>query len=401
MHQSFANGFEKSAELSKKDIKRHADTSELAQTGAALGQIGGVVGGFLVQRNLGKRLMKNHEEFPYYVNDKNVSDLHHLSNARPSWGTVPNSTSEKLKEIADLGEDFMKEHGLRDSKLVVNVGRRGKLGDYYNPVKHSINLGTLDKSVALHEMGHAADIKGSVTKHMLRSAGMSAALGAVPLALGFGDVVKERIPGTTDDKIISFIQDHPVLTSMGGYTTGILYPEAKASYLALKHIAKKQGQEAMWQSAKKTLGPAFATYLAGALPLMGGAYVAKKFYDYGHNKKASVMNENFRAGFEKSAIDWKAFALGAGAMGIPATAFAYYQMKNRASKDLAAVNKEIARRGISGAGWPTAMKKQLIKSNENAIDWQYDNPELTAALVGAGTGAVGGLLANMYMENMD
>jgi hypothetical protein len=437
MHQLFSDGFEKAADLSKKDLRRHADNAELVGFGAAAGQGIGMLGGYVIQRQLGKRLMEQNESLPYGIYEKDVKDLNKtvgdyilkdtansrfddeyidrvLGKSKRSASSI--SAAEKnlvrkkdLEELADLGESFLKEHKLREGGLKVNIGNQGKLGDYYNPMKHSVNLGTRDAAVTLHEMGHAADFRGSLTKTVARRIPQVAAALAVPTALAAGNVIKEKIPGTIDDKIISFIQDHPVALSVGGYGVATLYPEAKASYLALKHIAEQRGRDAMWTAAKKSLAPAYGTYLAGALPVAGGALVAKMLYDRKMKKKASTekLPEEFTSAFEKNAAQLKAkdalkyMALGTGLVGVPLGLMTYYQLKNKAAKDLGEVNTEMYRRQLAQGALPGSAQKELVNAQRSIGNWQRENPGITATGLGLGAGALVGALTAYQMEDMD
>ncbi len=437
MHQAFLTGFEKVADLSKKDLRRHADNAELVGFGAAAGQGLGMLGAYVVHSQLGKRLMEQNARIPYGIHEKDVKDLNKTvgdyilrdtansrldeeyidrilgksSRSSSSMSGAERALSQKkeLEELANLGESFLKEHKLREGGLKVNIGNRGKLGDYYNPMKHSVNLGTRDAAVTLHEMGHAADFRGSLTKSVTRRIPQVFATLAVPTALAAGDVIKEKIPGTIDDKVISFIQDHPVALSVGGYGVATLYPEAKASYLALKHIAEQRGRDAMWTAAKKSLAPAYGTYLAGALPIAGGALVAKMLYDRKMKKKASADNlpEKFTSAFEKNAASIKAkdalkyMAMGTGLVGVPLGLLTYYQLKNKAAKDLGEVNTELYRRQLAQGVLPNAVQKEFVNAQRSMGNWQRENPGVTATGLGLGAGALVGALTAYQMEDMD
>jgi hypothetical protein len=168
----------------------------------------------------------------------------------------------------------------------------------------------------------------------------------------------------------------------------------------------------MWSAAKKTLGPAFGTYVAGALPIAGGALGAKLLYDYAkrheHKKHAAatsaVMPAPFRSGFEKSAVtkdQLKAFGIGAAMVGIPVAGAMYYNLKNKAARENAAVSEELYRRQLDAQGTPPAVRDLLMRGRKNVSDWQLEHPVATTALVSGLAGAAVGGLTAWQMEDMD
>lgn len=313
---------------------------------------------------------------------------------------------DKMTDLADLSESMLKEKGLK-GKVQVNL-QRGLSKNYYNPVGKSVNIGTAAPSVALHEIGHAADYRNNLAKTVLRSLPMAAASIAVPASFGYGDYIKEKIPGTTDDKIIDFIKAHPFATTLGGYTSATLYPEAKASFLALKHMKKHRGGAAAKAALVKELLPAFGTYALGSLPPLAVAGAAKLINDLqntkkkkgGIKKKASAVsavkdafkNENFRRGF----------AVGAASGGLTLGGIVGHRMLTESGKAMGEVDREVYRRQIMGnPQLPLPIKKKLIKSNKKMSDMFRAHPLASTAGATVLGGTVMGALTGYAMRDVD
>jgi hypothetical protein len=84
------------------------------------------------------------------------------------------------------------------------------------------------------------------------------------------------LPGTVDDHVISFMQNHAPAIMGATLAATTLYPEAKASALAVRHIHQTEGPEAA-RAALKKLVPAWGSYLLGAIPAVVGMALARKY----------------------------------------------------------------------------------------------------------------------------
>lgn len=188
--------------------------------------------------------------------------------------------AKKIPEIQKVVDSFIDKHQLADKGVRMNF-HNSVLGggNFYNPMTKEVFLKDIGKEKVLHELGHAADFTGSRLGKLRSRLGPileRGAYAALPIALIAGDRIKEMLPGTVDDKAISFMQDHAPAIMGATLAATQLYPEAKASALALSHIAKTEGPAAARAAAKK-LGPAWATYLLGVIPPIVGMALARKY----------------------------------------------------------------------------------------------------------------------------
>lgn len=216
----------------------------------------------------------------------------------------PEKAVQRFKSVGKAVDSFMKEHDLARQGVRINIlgAGKGSGSDYYNPVKNTVNLRTNSSASALHELGRAADVRGNVLKTVLRKIPANAAMIGVPTALAYGDKIREAIPGTVDDKVIGFLQDHPVSAVVGGYGLSTFYPEAKASYLALRHLHKIRGSKASSHALKKYFGPLLASSAAGAVPLGIAAHYGKRFADDFHAKQLQKEASNNYSFSESEAL---------------------------------------------------------------------------------------------------
>lgn len=196
----------------------------------------------------------------------------------------------KLQEIQNVVDSFIDHHHLAERGVRLNF-TRGPLGSSLGPRYHiptkNVFFPSVGKETVLHELGHAADYTGSaigkvrsIAEPLLRKG----ALVALPIALVAGDRIKQMMPGTVDDKAISFMQDHAPAIMGATLAATELYPEAKASFLAVHHIAKTEGSAAA-RAALKKLVPAWGTYLLGAIPAVVGMSLARKYMRQAREEK--------------------------------------------------------------------------------------------------------------------
>jgi hypothetical protein len=187
--------------------------------------------------------------------------------------------AKKIPEIQKVVDSFIGKHDLANKGVRLNFQNGLLSGNYYNHATKEVFLKEIGKEKVLHELGHAADFTGSRLGKVRSKVGpglQRAAYAALPIALIAGDRIKEMMPGTIDDKAISFMQDNAPEIMGATLAATQLYPEAKASILALSHIAKTEGPAAARASFKR-LGPAWASYLLGTIPPIVGLALARKY----------------------------------------------------------------------------------------------------------------------------
>lgn len=428
----FFYGFVKRAEEqrpSNKEIDRSEAILAAASAGTALGNLGA----WLSQGFLGRKLSKTHHAMPLRAFAKEIKDLkshftdaadaakNQLGSARTgrfgdygdliynSLGSVKEKKEviDELSDIADLGSSFAKEHKLHESGIKFNANIRGKLGDYYNPIKNTVNMSTASRAVALHEMGHAADYRGSLAKMIGRKMPQTLGMAAIPAALAYGDSIREKIPGSVDDKVIDFLQKHPISSSIAGYGLSTLYPEARASYSALKHIYKHRGKAEMMKDLKKSLGPAYLTYIAGTLPIAAGALLAGSVRSRikAQEEKKKKKNPLQKAAGISSAKgltadpDVRAFTAGALMAGIPASAITYYLYGTKGGHVINDIGEDSGRRDLRFQ-YGRHIGDRLYRSKRKFNEFLEKHPVSTATASGVGAGALGGLLTAIMMAPM-
>ena len=341
---------------------------------------------------------------------------------------------KKLDEIHGVVDSFFEKHKLGDKGVTMNF-RSGLLtsgfGPHYDLGTKKVFLPRVSKEIALHELGHAADYTGStlgkiraVADPLLRTAVMA----TIPIALIAGDEIAKAIPGTIDDKAIHFMQDHA--PSIVGATLAAtqLYPEAKASWLAFKHIDEVEGRAAALSSLKKLL-PLWGSYLLNAIPPIVGMALARKYMREARarndqkeptEKTASVVSAALGAlkdtaldlghvakqlghgvvelakdphvgrriaGAAKEVGTSPDFVLGALSSAVPATAGALYLYGTEPGR--------IIRQQIHSVGRTT---KEVFKTRPHDEQWRESHPAAFAGLVGLGAAMSGGLLHKMMND---
>lgn len=198
-----------------------------------------------------------------------------------------------ISEMSNVVDSFIDKHNLKKKGVTINL-KSGPLNfmsgpRYVKPAKRVI-MPAISKASVLHELGHAADYTSgrigrfrSLAEPMLSRAAMI----ALPAALIAGDRIKELLPGTVDDKAIEFMQNNAPAIMGATLAATSLYPEAKASFLAVQHVAKKEGRPAALQMLKR-LGPSFGTYVLAAIPAVIGMSLARKYMREAREEKAET-----------------------------------------------------------------------------------------------------------------
>lgn len=219
----------------------------------------------------------------------------------------PQATEEVLGKVDDIHgavDSFFQKHDLANKGVTMNF-RGGPLssglGPHYDPAEKKVFLPRVSKELALHELGHAADYTSSrfgkaraVAEPILRNA----ALTVIPIALIAGDEIAKAIPGTIDDKVIRFMQDHAPSIVGATLAATTLIPEAKASFLAIRHLHQTEGAASAIAAAKKLL-PAWGTYALSVIPPIVGMALARRYLQ--HAREHNANNEK-TAGFLGDAI---------------------------------------------------------------------------------------------------
>lgn len=205
-------------------------------------------------------------------------------------------SSSKLDEMQHLVDGFIDKNKLKQKgvRISMSSGPLSGLGGgrYEIPTKR-VTLPRVGKELALHELGHAADYtsgrlgkirgwtEGALHKGVLLS---------LPIALAAGDEIKAMIPGTIDDRAIEFMQDNAPEIMAATLAVTTLIPEAKASFLAVKHIKQVEGAAAGRKAAAKFL-PLWGTHLLGAIPAVIGMALARKYMRGAREDKSYVDDE--------------------------------------------------------------------------------------------------------------
>jgi len=206
----------------------------------------------------------------------------------------------QLVNIQPVVDSFIDKHNLKEKGVRINI-QHGPLsqkgGGGFSKANKQVFLPRAGKALALHELGHAADYTkgfGKIRRFTdpLLSRGMMVAL---PVALAAGDRIKEMIPGTVDDTAISFLQNNAPEIMGATLAATTLFPEAKASFLAVKHLkdlekAGKQPAGTAMKAARKLI-PFWGTYLLGAVPAIVGMSLARKYMRSARKEKGELEGD--------------------------------------------------------------------------------------------------------------
>lgn len=231
------------------------------------------------------------------IPDAAYADMQHMARtgdvAKHNVAEAIAKQDHKLRDITKTVDSFIDKHNLAKKGVTVNLKQgplNWMLGPRYEIAKKRVYLPEISKDLALHELGHAADytkgrigkVRGTLEPILRRGAQI-----ALPAALIAGDQIKEMLPGTVDDRAIEFMQRNAPAIAGATIAATTLYPEAKASYLALKHIAKTEGRDAAFKSMKR-LGAGWGTYVLGAIPTIVGLSLARKYMREARKEKGDT-----------------------------------------------------------------------------------------------------------------
>lgn len=224
---------------------------------------------------------------------------------------------EKFKELTDTLEAFSKEKGLAETGLKYRLmAPSAKTVPGYDPIRHTVSVHRNSPNLALQQAAKASDVRGSVAKSYLRSVPLLGAALGVPFAMANAKTVEEANPDGLDAKVLAFMKDHPALVGASGYGASVVYPEAKASYIALQHLAKTKGKDAAMRALKEFYAPHVGKYMLGAAPVALSFAALKKFLgNQSQEKKASAgftfspsplskqeLNKFFWKGFTEASV---------------------------------------------------------------------------------------------------
>jgi hypothetical protein len=296
------------------------------------------------------------------------------------------SQAKAESNIAKTVDSFIDKHNLAKKGVTMNI-RHGPInlaGPRYEIATKRVYLPSISKELALHELGHAADytkgrlgkFRGFAEPMLFRGAAI-----ALPAALIAGDRIAELLPGTVDDRAIKFMQDNAPAIMGATIAATTLYPEGKASVLALQHIAKTEGRAAAIQSLKR-LGPAWATYALGAIPAIVGMSLARKYMRAARAEKSDTSDlvaEKMRELEKTSGLFSSLNPVTFIREGVPSIA----REIRSSARDIGHVGKQIAVQSRSLASQPGTAKRIGAAALNVGTDPAFAHGALNAALPAA------------------
>ena len=361
---------------------------------------------------------------------------------------VPSQLSDRVAEVEGVVDSFIDKHKLVEKgvRLRLPSGLGAELGgSRYNPITKEVTLTRISAPIALHEYGHAADYtKGRIGKFRRFAEPMlqRGVYTALPIAMIAGDQIKEMLPGTIDDKIISYMQDHAPEIMGATLAATQLYPEAKASILATQHIGKMQGRAAAIDAVKK-LAPVFGTYMLSTIPAIVGMSLARKYMREARAEKKEVLEGTLAdiektSGIRQAILDNTSF-IREGAKDIGHIARQINQQSvdlirqpgtlrrvSRAAKDVgtspefvfgamtSAVPASLAALYLYGTNSGSIVRarsdkpdiEQMVSDSHKGVigtsrideEWREKHPMLFAGLVAAGAAMSGGILTKLFTD---
>lgn len=346
----------------------------------------------------------------------------------------------QMESMQPVVDSFIKKHDLaaKGVKIQFKGGVPAMLqGPHYHTFTKRVRLSRVDPASALHELGHAADYNKDIVgkaRAILGPRLRGATMLSLPIAYIAGDEIKKALPGTVDDKTIEFMQQNAPSILGATLAATTLYPEAKASYLALQHVKETQGPKAA-RAMAKTLIPKWGSYALATIPAMIGISFAKKYYNEAKKRGEDLEKESgiiqaiphmFRdvrasarhvgrqiaegARELRDAPDRMqriqraakevgtdpAFIYGALSVGIPATmatAYMYGTKHGPIVKDrLEAISPKTQRKMLSTGPIANRLKDRVPD------DWKTRNPGLYAGLVGTGAAMSAGIMTKLFYD---
>jgi len=295
-------------------------------------------------------------------------------------------TRTEFRNMAKTVSSFMQEHTLAEKGVTVNLKQgplNSILGPRYETITKRVYLPVMNKEIALHELGHAADYTAGRIGKIRRIAEPILSRGAnfiLPAAILAGDQIAELLPGTVDDKIIKFVQDNAPAIMGATLAATSLYPEAKASILAVSHINKIEGRSAAMKAMKR-LGPVFGTYLLGAIPAVVGMSLAKKYMREARAEKAETgdLITKKMSELEKEA-SMPGIVREIGDIAVDVARFS-----RSTGRDLAHVGKQIGDQTVKMVHAPGTMKRLTEAAKSVGTSPEFVQGAMAAALPSATT----------------
>lgn len=358
--------------------------------------------------------------------------------AKPKVPGIVRQDMQEIGMMSDTVDSFIDKYHLAEKGVTMDFRYSpwsAVRGASYDQVSKVVTMPRASKEILLHELGHAADFTSRAgASRVLRGALPGLLLdGLIPAAYFVGDEIKKAIPGSIDDKVIDFTQKHGPALAMLALATKTLYPEGKASYLAIKHIHDVEGAAAAKKAAAKLI-PLFGTYALATLPVIAGFSLAKKYYYETHAKqeKKAGAGVDFVRGAGRSLVDmgsrltdvgtqmWRGlgelthtpdpvhklfaagesivrspqFQIGVAYSALPAAVAAYASYGHPGGKAQRA--KVLARQERSGNVSPQVVAERAKDREFDA--WREANPAKWAGLVGLGAGITGGLMTKLFHD---
>lgn len=347
-----------------------------------------------------------------------------------------------LRELAPMLDSYMDRNRLFEKGTTIDTHAgvlTKEIGPRYSEIGNKVMMPIINAPIALHELGHAADLQSlPVLKSLAYRVMPSLALTMVPTALVAGNKIKKAIPGTVDDEMIDFVQNHAVGIGTAAVASMQLIPEASASMRAMKHLARYNLEstlpaltgEALYDAEKaitsdsflsmlgaiqkhdiakpmaalkggmRTLMPAFGSYVVSLIPVVAGFSLAKSYFEHerqGQKKNASLADTvmggklTVKPGFNAAALKpWmkpRSLITTAVTFGVPAALTAYYLSTSPHGQKYEEQKLFEDRKNIKKWWMPEwyqhHQEKRLDRADE-MLHWARQNPEKMAFLTGVG-----------------
>jgi hypothetical protein len=199
--------------------------------------------------------------------------------AVPAFQARDRAARKSFDAMSSVVDSFITDHKL-DRKIDISF-KRGPLNrrPSFDPIRNRVSLPRMSKATVLHELGHAADYNAKKFGRGRRVAGKiikDMTLLSLPLAFIAGDEIARAIPGSIDDKVISFMQNNAPEIAAATLAATHLVPEIQASRIAYKHVLKTEGPKAAKAVGKKLL-LAFSSHMTSVIPTVVGLALARKY----------------------------------------------------------------------------------------------------------------------------
>lgn len=216
---------------------------------------------------------------------KNITDAISKLEREKYFYKTPGISSGNINQLKrmdpELIDSFIKKHNLTEKgiRIAINPSQIKTPISGYDPKGKRVFLETTSPGIALHELSHAKDFS-KLPMLKTKALGITKKLtaAAIPLSIILGDRARGHV-GEKTEKVIDFIQEHPVATTMAGYTLPTVIPEVAATTRAISHIKDIRGKEKAFEAFSKHLKVPMINYATAGIPLMIAGLVAKKILE--------------------------------------------------------------------------------------------------------------------------